>query len=51
VAAPIVSVAQLAWMIYGDHRKETREIIERTRLRRHIDITPESAHITDVVVH
>lgn len=54
VAALIVSVAQLAWMVYSDHRKKSPEVVERTlrtRLRRHVDITPESARITDVVVH
>jgi hypothetical protein len=53
IAALIVSVAQLAWMIYSDHRKKPPEVIARTlriRLRREVDLTPESAQITDVVV-
>jgi hypothetical protein len=54
VASLIVGIAQLAWMIYSDHRKKPRDVVERTlrtELRRQVDISPKSAQITDVIVH
>jgi hypothetical protein len=54
IASLVVSVAQLAWMIYSDHRKKAPEVVERTlrtELRRQVEITPNSAQITDVIVH
>ena len=54
LAALIVGVAQLAWMIYSDHRKKSPEVVERilrTELRRQVDLTPDSTRITEVVVH
>lgn len=53
IASLVVSVAQLAWMIYSDHKKKPREVVERilrTELRHKVDISPHSAEITDVIV-
>lgn len=57
IGALIVSVAQLAWTIYSDHRKkapdvppEHLELVLRNEIRREVEVTPGSARITDVVV-
>ncbi|HEX6528020.1 MAG TPA: hypothetical protein VF070_49555 [Streptosporangiaceae bacterium] len=53
VASLIVGIAQLAWMIYSDHRKKPRDVVERTlrtELRHQVDISPNSAQITEVIV-
>ncbi|MBV9451180.1 MAG: hypothetical protein JO345_35375 [Streptosporangiaceae bacterium] len=54
VASLIVGIAQLAWMIYSDHRKKPRDVVERTlraELRHQVYISPNSAQITDVIIH
>ncbi len=53
VASLIVGIAQLAWMIYSDHRKKPRDVVERTlrtELRHQVDISPNSIQITDVII-
>lgn len=57
VGALIVSIAQLAWTIYADHRKKTpnaasdvTERVLRTELRHEVEKTPASLKITEVVV-
>jgi hypothetical protein len=57
IGALIVSIAQLAWTIYSDHRTkapdappEHLELVLRNEIRREVELTPSSARITDVVV-
>lgn len=57
IGALIVSIAQLAWTIYSDHRKkapdappEHLELVLRNEIRREVEITPGSTRITDVVI-
>ncbi|HEY1703179.1 MAG TPA: hypothetical protein VGG75_26045 [Trebonia sp.] len=57
IGALIVSIAQLAWTIYSDHRnkapdapQEVAERVLRTEIRREVEVAAASLKITDVVV-
>lgn len=57
LASLIVAIATLAWTIYSDLQKESPnaapDVMKRTmrqKLRRQVDVTPESTRISEIIV-